>query len=91
MNGVYDFERYKPPYLDTQMLEKRKLQKREKWLLLLSGIAMVLVAILAALVLYMVWKWAKDLFFMLLIIFSGYIIIQTVVIRKFIKKEVYLC
>ena len=30
MNGIYDFENYRTPYLDTEMLMEYKARKREK-------------------------------------------------------------
>ncbi len=46
MNGIYDFEQYKPPYLDVEMLEKRREQRQRVQWILLSVAASVLMVFL---------------------------------------------
>ena len=37
MNGIYNFEKYRPPYLDTAMLIERKEKKKDVKLMILAG------------------------------------------------------
>lgn len=46
MNGIYNFEKYKAPYLDEQMLIARKNKKEKQKLFILSLLASVTMMIM---------------------------------------------
>ena len=90
MNGIYDFENHYTPYLDMEMLMKRQAQKRKKKILILSGIATILMAMVTIVVLHLVASIDKELFKIVYIGFSVYIMTGTIVIGRFIKKGDYI-
>ena len=51
MSGIYDFEQYRTPYLDVEMLRERKAKKQEKKILVLACILVCLTAVVSLLML----------------------------------------
>ncbi len=90
MNGIYDFEAFKTPYLDVEMLIERKAQKRKRKLMILSGMATILMALMAVLMLYLVSTVSKTACMILCTILCIYIVVAILMIGKFIKKGEYL-
>lgn len=45
MNGIYDFEKYRAPYLDESMLIERKCRQEKKKVLILAVIASLVMTI----------------------------------------------
>lgn len=87
MNGIYDFERYRPPRLDEEMLMERKAEKQKKVMMVFLGIAMTLIAILSVVVLFMISKINQEIFNIACVIFILYILVGTIIVSDFIKKE----
>ncbi len=91
MNGIYDFEQYSSPYLDVEMLMKRKAQKRARRMLLLSGIAAILMMVMTILVFAFIAEKNQILFAVLEIGTCIYTIVALMVVGRYIKKGAYLC
>ena len=92
MNGIYNFEQYRTPYLDVDMLMEYKAKKREKSLLVFAGVAAVLMLLLSVLVLYKLSTMNKELFLVTYSAFALYLIAGAVVVSKMLKKKGdYLC
>ncbi|MBE5921425.1 MAG: hypothetical protein E7269_01530 [Lachnospiraceae bacterium] len=91
MNGIYDFECYKPPHLDVEMLMERKAQKQARKIMVLSGIAAILMAVLAVMLFDMIAAESATLFAVFATMFGGYIIGGVLLIGRFIKKGEYQC
>lgn len=87
MNGIYDFENYRTPYLDTEMLMEYKARKREKRMLCLAGLASVLLMVLSVLVLYHQSTVDKELFALSMIVFAVYLIIGVIVVGIVVKRK----
>ena len=90
MNGVYDFEGFSTPYLDVEMLMERKAQKRKKRLMILSGMATILMAAMAVLMLYLVSTVSKTACMILCTVLCIYIVVTLLMIGRFVKKGEYL-
>jgi len=90
MNGIYDFEAFNTPYLDVEMLMERKAQKRRRRLMLLSGVATILMSLVAVLVLYLISTVSKTACMVLCTILCIYIVVAVVMIGRFVKKGEYL-
>jgi membrane protein YdbS with pleckstrin-like domain len=87
MNGIYDFEKYRTPYLDEEMLMKLKAKKRTRKLLILSGIAMIFMLILSIVILYMISVTNPELLRISVVIFTGYIMLGTILLVGLIRKK----
>ena len=87
MNGIYDFENYRTPYLDVEMLMERKAKKRERRMLVLAGIAAVLMMVSAIVILCNIAVLNKELFVVSYIIFAIYMIVGAVLMKKIVKKK----
>lgn len=87
MNGIYDFENYHTPYLDVEMLMKRKAEKRARRILVLSGIATMLMSVLMIMMLYLCATMSKNLFVILCSLLSVYIIVGALLIGIFMKRK----
>ncbi len=90
MNGIYDFENHYTPYLDVEMLMKRQAEKRKKKILILSGIAAVLMALVAIVTLQLIASIDEELFKTVYMVFGAYIVMGTILIGRFIKKGDYI-
>ena len=87
MNGIYDFEKYRTPYLDEEMLMKRKVKKRARKILFLSGIAMILMLILSLITLYSISITNPELLRISVAIFTGYIMLGMILLVSLIRKK----
>ena len=87
MNGIYDFENYRTPYLDTEMLMEYKAKRQKRRLLLLAGLASVLLIVLSVLVLYHQSTVDKELFALSMIVFAVYLIIGVIVVGIVVKRK----
>lgn len=90
MNGVYDFEAFNTPYLDVEMLMERKAQKRKRRLMILSGIATVLMATMAVVMLYLISTVSKTACMLLSTVLFVYMVVTLLMIGRFVKKGEYL-
>lgn len=87
MNGIYDFEGYRTPYLDVEMLMERKAKKREKLMLILACLAATVMAAIAVLVLVTMALIDFTVFVILAMVFTVYIVGGAICIGKFMKKR----
>lgn len=87
MNGIYDFEMKRTPYLDVEMLLERKAKKREELMLILSCIAAGISAVVGIAILIMIAMLDEKQFIVATIIFALYIVIGVVCAGKFIRKR----
>lgn len=87
MNGIYDFEGYRTPYLDVEMLMERKAKKRERQMLILSCIAAVFMAAVAVVTLAATALIDTTIFIISITVFALYIVIGAIVVGKFMKKR----
>lgn len=87
MNGIYDFENYRTPYLDTDMLMEYKAKKQEKRLIAMTFLAVVLMVLLFGLMLYHVAVANKEMFVVAYGIFTLYVIIGAVVVGTIVRKK----
>lgn len=87
MNGIYDFNKYKTPYLDMEMLMERKAKKREKQMLILSCIAAVMMAAVSVVLLAATALINETIFVVVSILFVLYIVAGAVCIGKIMKKR----
>ena len=87
MNGIYDFESYRTPYLDVEMLMERKAKKREKQMLILACIAAVMMGAVAILMLVATALIDFKLFIVLTTGFAIYIVVGAICVGKFMKKR----
>ncbi len=90
MNGIYNFDGYSTPYLDVEMLMERKAQKRKRRLMVLTGIATVLMATMAVIMLYLISTVSKTACMILSIVLGVYIIAALIMIGRFVRKGEYL-
>ena len=89
MNGIYDFENHHTPRLDVEMLLKRKAEKRARKMLVLAGIAALLMAILAVIMLYMCAQVSMSMFKIACMGLFLYVAAATIFIGKFVKRREY--
>jgi len=86
MNGIYNFEGYRTPYLDIEMLIERKEKKRKRCLLVLAGIAAVLSAVLAVVLLCAVAIMYTEVLIAAYVIFAVYLVSGVVLMGVIVKK-----
>lgn len=87
MSGIYNFEKYRTPYLDVEMLMEYKAKKRAKRMLVLAVFAAVLMLALAILLFCNIAMIDKELLGVSYMIFAVYMIAGAVVIGTVVKKE----
>lgn len=87
MSGIYDFEKYRTPYLDVEMLMEYKEKKRAKRMLVLAVLAAVLMLALAILILCNIAMIDKELLGVAYMFFAVYMIAGAVVIGMIVKKK----
>lgn len=87
MNGIYNFENYRTPHLDVDMLMEYKEKKRMKRMLVLTVIAAALMLVLAILILCNIALIDQELLMISCIIFAIYMIGGAVVIGAVMKKK----
>ena len=87
MNGIYDFESYRTPYLDVEMLMERKAKKREKQMLVLAFVVAVMMAIVAILMLVVMALIDFTLAVVWTTGFAVYIVVGTICVGRFMKKR----
>ena len=87
MNGIYNFEGYKTPYLDVEMLMERKEAKRKKIMLILSGVVAVLMAAVSVVMLVVTLYVSQELFIISVIGFGIYMIGGAIGVGIFMKKR----
>ncbi len=90
MNGIYNFDGYRTPYLDMEMLMERKEAKRKRKLLFLSIIAMILMSIIAVSMLYLLSLENKMACMIMSICLCTYVVIGVLIVGKCVKKGEYL-
>ncbi|MBP3339293.1 MAG: hypothetical protein J6L69_07805 [Lachnospiraceae bacterium] len=90
MNGIYDFEKYRTPYLDTEMLIKRKQEKQRRKLIILSLIASTLMFLITMFYLYKVYNFDKEIFVAVITMMIAYIVIAGLIIMKIVRKGEYI-
>ena len=86
MNGIYDFEGYRTPYLDVEMLMERKEAKKKRRLVILAVIMAILSAVLAVVLLCAVVTAYSEMLVAAHVIFAVYlvsgVILTGVIVRK---------
>lgn len=87
MNGIYDFDNYRAPYLDVEMLMERKEKKRKRQMLILSCIVAVLMAAAAVVTLVATSYVSQELFIVSVIGFGIYMIVGAICAGTFMKKR----
>ena len=87
MNGIYDFEKYRTPHLDVEMLMEYKAKKRAKRMIILAVFAAVLMLALAILLLCNIALIDEGLLGISYIFFAVYMIAGAVVIGTVVKKK----
>ncbi len=87
MNGIYDFEKYRTPHLDMEMLMERKAKKREKQMLVLSCVVVVIMAAVSVMILATTALIDEGVFAVLMIAFALYVILGAACIGKIMKKR----
>ncbi len=87
MNGIYDFENHFTPHLDVEMLMKRKAEKQAQKMLIISGIATMLMAVLIVILLCLVAEVNRMLFIISSIVLCIYIIVGALFIGNVMKKK----
>jgi len=87
MNGIYDFENHRTPYLDVEMLMERKAKKTKKILLMFATITMILmVALLMNLTLKIVTLGSTAVSIMCFVYFI-YGTVGIILIERVVKKK----
>lgn len=87
MNGIYNFEGYRTPYLDVEMLMERKEKKRKKQMLILSCIVALLMAATAVVMLVATSYVSQELFVAAITGFGIYMIAGAICVGAFLKKR----
>lgn len=87
MSGIYDFEGYRTPYLNVEMLMERKEKKRRKQMLILSCIVAVLMAATAVVTLVTTSYVSQEFFIAAIIGFGVYMIAGAICVGAFLKKR----
>ena len=87
MNGIYNFEKYRPPYLDTAMLIERKERKKNIMLMILAGIASILMVVMAVYLGLKLYQGNIILFSIMVAVVAAYVIIGAFVVGRFLKKK----
>ena len=90
MNGIYDFEQYRTPYLDTDMILKRKQERQRRKLIILSLIASGLMFFITMFCLHEVYNFNKEIFVAVFSIMVTYIVIVGLIIMKIVRKGEYI-
>lgn len=92
MNGIYNFEGYRTPYLDVEMLMERKAKRQERRVLVLACLAAVIMAAAAIITLAATAFVDTKIFIILVTIFALYLVGGAIAVGKFMKKrEAKLC
>lgn len=86
MNGIYDFEQYRTPYLDVEMLMERKAKKQAQRTLVLACILVCLTAIVSVLLLGNLALISQEVMIIGYTVFAAYVIVGIVLMLKFLKK-----
>ena len=87
MNGIYNFEKYRPPYLDTAMLIERKERKKNTMLIILAGIASLLMVVMAMYLGLKLYQGNIILFGIMVAVIAVYVIIGAFAIGRFVRKK----
>ncbi len=91
MNGIYDFEMKRTPYLDVEMLLERKAKKREKQMLILSCVLVTVMMVVGIVTLVALALIDENAFVIAATVFVLYVVIGVVCVGKFARmKEVGL-
>ena len=91
MNGIYDFEQYKAPYLDMEMLTERTEQKRRRSVIICSGIIVMMMAAIVVLLLIKALKTDFALFVISTAFVGVYVVAGMVIMLKLVKKGEKSC
>lgn len=86
MNGIYDFEGYRTPYLDVEMLMERKERKRKRRLVILAVIMAILSAVLAIALLWAVANVYTEMMVMAYVAFAVYLVSGVILTGVIVKK-----
>lgn len=87
MNGIYNFEGYRTPYLDVEMLMERKAKRQERRVLVLACVAAVIMAAAAVVTLAATAFVDTKIFMILVTIFALYLVVGAIAVGKFMKKR----
>ena len=87
MNGIYNFENYRAPYLDVEMLMERKEKKRRRYMLILACVIAVLMAAAAVVTLVATSYVNQQIFIVAVIGFGIYMITGAIGVGAFVKKR----
>lgn len=87
MNGIYDFEKYRTPYLDTAMLIERKEKKENLKLMILAGIASILMVVMVVYFGVNLFQNSTVALVVMAAVVAVYVIASAFVIGKFLKKK----
>ncbi len=87
MNGIYDFDGYRTPQLNIEMLMERKARKREKQMLILSCIAAVIMTIVAIVMLIATALIDQKIFVIATVVFAVYVVIGAACVGRFMKRR----
>lgn len=91
MNGIYDFEQYKPPYIDVEMLQQRKEENRRRFNIFLSCVAILLMLIMTIVIFGEVLAISQVTYIVVYSVFGIYSIVVTLIVGKYLKLGEKLC
>ena len=87
MNGIYNFEKYRPPYLDTAMLIERKEKKKDVKLMILAGIASIMMVVMFVHLGMNLYQGSLEIFGIMVAVVAAYVIVGAFMIGRFLKKK----
>jgi len=87
MNGIYNGENHRTPYLDVNMLMERKAKKAKRILLMLSTIVMILMVALFVLFAIEIAALGKKAVAIVCIVYFIYATAGIVLMQKVLKKK----